>query len=625
MKKIVALALVFVLMLGLIPAHAAEQGKYDLLTVGITTPFSGNFLDDALGSNISDQDVRNLIHGYNLVTWDAAQGSYEFNQPMVTGGTSSEDGRTYTFYLMAGMTYNDGTPITAKDYAFSLLLLGSAELQEAAGYRGNIRRILGGTDYQDGTAKGLAGFRLTSDNQFSVTIDPDYDPYFYQLKVLDVSPLPISVIAPGCTVKDDGNGAYISGPFSAELLKKTLLDPKTGYISHPSLTCGPYHLESYDGENVTLKQNEAFLGDVDGNVPSIPKIVIKVTDPQSVISDLNKGNLDLVVRCVREEQIRNGMDLIGPDFLMESYMRAGLSFISFCAEKGLTADLNVRKAVSMCMNRDRLAEEYNGEFGMPVNGYYGIGQWMFQLANGAVLKEENDKSDWSDLKITRLAGYPLDIAGAKKLLDEAGWNLNEKGNAYTAGVRYRKDGDTMVPLKLKMIWPEGNGAAALLQETFIDNLTRAGIELETEMVPWENLLKKYYRQEERDCDMILLGTNFADVFDPSGEYDENGTSIRNGITDPHLAELAIALRKTEPGEAAEYCRRWLAYLEERSSIAAEIPLYSDAYVDFHISALQEYKPAPTGSWTIAIQSAVLSDYVPEEKPEEEQSTEGTKQ
>ena len=52
------------------------------------------------------------------------------------------------------------------------------------------------------------------------------------------------------------------------------------------------------------------------------------------------------------------------------------------------------------------------------------------------------------------------------------------------------------------------------------------------------------------------------------EYDENGTSIRNGITDPRLAELAIALRRTEPGQAAEYCRRWLTYLEERSAVAA---------------------------------------------------------
>ena len=111
--------------------------------------------------------------------------------------------------------------------------------------------------------------------------------------------------------------------------------------------------------------------------------------------------------------------------------------------------------------------------------------------------------------------------------------------------------------------------------------------------------------------MIMLGTNFADVFDPSGEYDENGTSIRNGITDELLKELAIYMRGTEPGEAAEYCRRWLSYQERRSELAAEIPLYSDAYMDFHITALQNYAPAPTGSWTIAIQQALLSDYVPE--------------
>ena len=103
---------------------------------------------------------------------------------------------------------------------------------------------------------------------------------------------------------------------------------------------------------------------------------------------------------------------------------------------------------------------------------------------------------------------------------------------------------------------------------------------------------------------------------PSGEYDENGTSIRNGITDPKLAELCVTMRSTEPGDAAEYCRRWLAYLEERNAVAAEIPIYSDAYVDFHTSALQDYNPAPTGLWTIAVQSAFLSDYVAEEEPAE---------
>ena len=616
MKKIIALLLTCALLLGLASAHAEGTEKYDRLTVGVTTPFTGNFLDDVLGSNLADQDVRMLIHGYSLVEWDQEKGSYEFSRPQVTTATASSDNLTYTFAITDDMKYNDGTPITARDYAFTLLLLGSPELKEAAGARGDISRIKGGSDYQNGTAKELAGFKLVGDYEFAITIDSAYYPYFYQLKVLDVSPLPIDVIAPGCTIQKSGNGVKINGPFSADLLKKTLLDPETGYISHPSVTSGPYQLTAYDGESVTLDLNKNFLGDEEGEKPEIPQIVIKTTDPDSLINDLNTGALDLAVRCVRADQIANGMAMVGDDFKMESYMRAGLSFISFCAEKGPTSDVNVRKALAMCMDKEALTRAYNGGFGMTVNGYYGIGQWMFRMANGAILQDEEDESDWSDLTISRITGYDLDVEGAGELLNAAGWNLDQNGGAYSTGVRYRKEGDALVPLELKLIYPEENGAGPLLQETFIDNLAQAGVKLDIEPMPWEDLLQRYYRQTERDCDMILLGTNFGEVFDPSGEYDEDGTSVRNGITDPALRELAITMRSTEPGEAAEYCRRWLAYLEERTAVAAEIPIYSDAYLDFHISALQHYNASPTGQWAMAVQTAILSDYVPEEETEE---------
>lgn len=622
MKKFVAVLLACVLLTGLVSAHAAEPGKYDSLTVGVTTPFTGNFLDDALGSNLIDQDVRALIHGYSLVKWNADEGKYEINQPNVTGGAASEEYDMYTFSISDNLTYSDGTPITAKDYAFTLLLLGSPELKEATGGRGDISRILGGKDYQEGRTKILTGFELKEDNySFSVRIDPSYTPYFYDLKVLDITPLPISVIAPGCSVKRDKDGcASISGPFTAELLKKTLLDPETGYISNPKVTSGPYRLTSYDGDSITLDLNDAFIGDKDGKKPTIPQIVIKTVRPESVIGDLNTGALDLVVRCVRQDQIRSGMALVGQDFAMASYMRAGLSFISFCAEKGPTADVNVRKALAMCMDKDMLTRQYSGGFGTSVNGYYGIGQWMFRMANGSILQEEDDESDWSDLQISRIEGYALDVEGAKGLLDEAGWNLDANGNIYSAatgGPRYRKDGNSLVPLKLKLAVPAENGAVDLLQENFIENLAQAGVETELERLPWEQLLEKYYNPGDRDCDMILLATNFGDVFDPSGEYDETGTSVRNGITDPKLSELAVTLRSTEPGNAAEYCRRWLAYLEERSAVAAEIPIYSDAYLDFYITALQEYHPAPTGSWALAIQDAFLSDYEPETEEDED--------
>ena len=621
MKKIIVLILTGILLLGLLPAHAEEAGKYDRLTVGTMTQFSGNFLCDALGSNISDQDVRKLIHGYSLVMWDSATGAFQFNDRLMTDVTVSADKMTFTIPLPHEMTYNDGTPITAKDYAFTLLLLGSPAMEEATGARENISRIEGGREYMTGKADTLTGIRVLGDHQFSVTIDESYASYFYQLKALDIAPLPISVIAPGCDIQDDGKGAYITGDFSADLLKRTLTDPETGYISHPRVTCGPYMLKEYDGTSVTLDLNEAYLPDPEGNQPTIPQIVIQVENPNDIIDDLAAGKIDLAVRCAREGQIRNGMQLMaGGDVFMEAYSRAGLSFISFCAEKGPTADGNVRKAVAMCMDKQALTEQYLGAYGMTVKGYYGIGQWMFMMANGTLVPEEGAEDEWADLNLDGIPEYELNTAEAARLLEEAGWNLNEHGEPYNTGdgIRCRKEGESLAPLKLSLIYPDGNGAGMLLRSTFTPYLNKAGIELEIRRMPMSELLQRYYGQVERDCDMIMLGTNFGDIFDPSGEYDENGTSRRNGITDPELAELSVSMRNTEPGNAAEYCRRWLAYQARRGEIVPEIPLYSDAYMDFHIPALQNYKPGSTGSWADAVQNAVLSDYVPPQQAGEDE-------
>jgi len=613
-KKVLAWILVFALLLGVIPAVAEEEvTKYEKLIVSTGTPFSGNFFSEALGNITSDQDVRNLIHGYNLVNWDSATGSYQFNQRLIGAASMSEDGTSYVFALAEGLKYCDGTPITAKDYAFSLLLLGSPELQEATGYRIDMSRILGGRDYQEGKAFELKGVRILGDYQLALLVDPDYVPYFYQLKALDVSPMPISVIAPDCEVVDNGQGAFIDGDFTAELLEETLLDPTDGYISHPKVTSGPYKLVNYDEHSVELELNTEYTGDEHGVIPTIPRIIIQQDDPNKVVSNLAEGKSDLTVRVVRQDQIKAGMALAGSeDFAMNAYSRSGVSFINFCAEKGATSDLSVRQALSMCIDREKLTEMYTESFGMTVNGLYGIGQWMYLMANGTLVPEEGAEEEWADLTMDGIRKYEFNPQAAVTLLEENGWELDRDG-VYSKSI----DGQD-VSLHLKLIYPEGNGAGPMLEEVFVPYLNEAGIELEIEAVPMTDLLKKYYGQAERDCDMILLGTNFGDVYDPSGEYDENGKSYLTGITDPELRELAISMRSTEPGNATEYCRRWLAYQARLADDAAEIPLYSDVYFDFHISPLQNYAPGQTGSWSLAIPEAVLSDFVPEEEEEEEE-------
>jgi len=613
-KRILALGLMFALLLGLFPAVAEEEITiYEKLTVSTGTPFSGNFLSEALGNNTSDQDVRNLIHGYNLVHWDSASGSYQFNQRLIgTNAYMSEDGTSYIFALVEGLKYNDGTPITAKDYAFTLLLLGSPEFQEATGGRVDVSRILGGRDYQAGKAFELAGVRLLGDYQFALQIDPEFVPYFYQLKALDVSPLPISVIAPECEVRDNGKGAFIEGDFSADLLEDTLLNPIDGYISHPKVTSGPYMLTSYENHIVELEVNPEYTGDENGVIPTIPRIIIQEDDPNKVVTNLVEGKTDLAVRCVRQDQIKAGMVLAGndPEFSMKAYSRSGMSFINFCAEKGATSDESVRQALTMCIDRVKLTEKYTESFGLTVDGLYGIGQWMFLMANGTLIPESGAEEEWADLNMSSIRKYEFNPQAAAELLEENGWEMDRSGVLSKA-----IDGQD-VSLHLKLIYPEENGAGPMLDEVFIPYLNEIGIELETEAVSMPELLRKYYGQEERDCDMILIGTNFGDIYDPSGEYDENGRSYLTGITDPSLREMAISMRSTEPGNATEYCRRWLAYQARLAEIAADIPLYSDVYFDFHISPLQRYTPGQTGSWSLAIPEAVLSDFMVVEEEEE---------
>lgn len=626
MKRILAVILMLALLAGCCAAAGEEaESKYERLTVGLTTAFNGNFLADAIGSNVSDQDIRKLIHSYGLVHWDSDQGLYRMNPQVISDAFDEGNDNTYRFVITRDLKYSDGTPITAKDYAFTFLLLTSRQLLEAAGSRDDGSRIVGWKEYDEGTAGTVAGFRIIGDYQISITIAPEYVPYFYEMKVLDLFPLPIHQIIPGCEVKDDGNGIYLSANFGASLLARNLLDPETGYASHPTVSCGPYTLQEYDGTMVRMTLNPEYKGDANGEKPEIPEIVARFVGADELIADLAYGEIDLAVRCARTAQVQDGTALTGGgNYSRMVYSRNGLSFISFCGEKGPTADVRVRRALSMCLDKELLTGGYLGNLGIEVKGYYGIGQWMFLVTQGTLKPTRTDENgeeieeevDWESMNLDGLQEYPLDPEQAKKLLAEAGWTLDAEGGAWSEGLRYRRDGGQLVPLRLKLIYPDENEAGPMLEEVFAPYLREAGAEIELVPVPMPELLQEYYGQKERDCDMILLGTNFSNVFDPSGVYDENGKDRLNGITAPELAQMAADMRRTEPGEAVEYVRKWIRFQEYRTQVVPEIPLYSNAYMDFFISALRDYAPGNYSSWAEAVQYAVLSDYMPEADEEE---------
>jgi len=260
-----------------------EKEYPEELIVGHTTITKGDFFTEMFGNDTADIDVRALIHGYNLVNWDQNQGVYVIDPSVVVQYTKRADAdgnHIYYLILADDLEYSDGTPITAWDYAFSILLMMSPEMEQIGAKIYRAEHLFGYKEYIAGRIKAirgeevpvnettLTGVDVIDDHQLVITLDHEFLPYFFELGLLLCVPYPIHVIAPGCKVYDDGYGIYIGNEdrsveepiFTADLLRRTILDPETGYNSRPSVVCGPYVLTDWDGKTAHFEINDHFKG-----------------------------------------------------------------------------------------------------------------------------------------------------------------------------------------------------------------------------------------------------------------------------------------------------------------------------------------------------------------------------
>ena len=468
-KRILSILLALVLTMSATAAMAENAGETvfpEELIVGHTTITKGDFFTEMFGNDTSDIDVRALIHGYNLINWDQNQGTYVWDPSVVPDVVRSTDelgNVRYNIVLADNLNYSDGSHITCWDYAFSMLLMMSPEIEQIGGKIYRAEHLLGYDDYiatrrkalagEDisGEVDYLAGVTVIDDYQMQIILDGDFLPYFFETGLLLTVPYPISVIAPGCRVApglDDGISTYgirivnedesAAPVYTAELLRKTILDPETGYNTFPSVVSGPYVLKSWDGETGHFEINPEFKGawmrnnlpgnedglemervyeaarkqegkvvqdtDAFGNPvtvknaagedmpvelvrPTIRKIAFTLArnvnnedeNQEDMIDLLNKGELHLVNKVTYGETIQKG---IGSELRRQNYPRIGLSFLTFSYDWPTVHEQEVRQAIAWCMDREGLTEEYCKGFGLVMDGYYGMEQWEYLIVNG---------------------------------------------------------------------------------------------------------------------------------------------------------------------------------------------------------------------------------------------------
>lgn len=423
----------------------SEKTDKDII-IGNTTDLSGKFRYSNFGGSnpgASDLDVDNLINGMETVA-TTKEGGFEVNKTVVKqlDKVENEDGTlTYTITLNDGLLFSDGTPVTAKNYLYYTMVFSTLVASEAEGKdRQAGLTIVGfeefnaydGTNEGDGVSKTFTGLRLLADNQFSVTVKPEYANYYYAISYAGFSPFVKELWCGDYDIADDGEGCYFTDGFynktgdsfdMAAHLVASSNNTDTTYACS-----GPYVVESYDegDKSAILTLNPNFPGNYEGAKPTIAKVIYKKVVSATQLDDLKSGGVDVLMGITGGDETDEAVaacDNSNGAFVYTHYSRAGYGKLQFRNDYGPAQFTAVRQAITYCLDRASFAKTFTGGYGGIVDGAYYAGSWMYKeaAANGMLLNAYDTSAD------TAIA-----------VLEADGWIYNKDGEAYTEGVRYKK-------------------------------------------------------------------------------------------------------------------------------------------------------------------------------------------
>ncbi|SHO52643.1 ABC transporter substrate-binding protein [Anaerocolumna xylanovorans] len=574
------------------PTQAPAEPSGQII-IGSTTDLSGEFIP-YFQNGAADNDIFYMTNGYPTTDITDA-GEFVVDKTVVKDYkvTSNEDGsKTYTWTINNNLVWNDGTPITAKDYVANLLLWSSKQIADMGANNTIVGMYFKGfTDFSSGKTKEFSGVNLISDDTFAVTIDASNLPYFFELGLVQVQPTKLSFWTDDkVTISDDGKGAYFSDNFTVENYKDKINAARTKV---PAITCGAYNAVSFNGsaKEAVIEVNPKYLGNRDGQKPSIKTIIYKKVTTETALDELSTGSVDLLNGMSSGDEINAGLDLVDKGgFAYSSYDRNGYGKLQFACDFGPTQFVEVRQAIAHLLDRNDFAKAFTGGFGSVVNGPYGPAMWMYQ--------------DTKDTLDEKLDSYPYSLDDAVKLLEDGGWVYGKDGKDYTSGVRYKKlDDGTLMPLVIEWASSEQNPVSELLVVKLQNNpdVAAAGIKINQTVMTFTELLSYLYRDGSNDkkyevptYNMFNLATGFTPIYDMVQQYTIKGGDNTNFIKDEELDKLTKDMVLVDPADKTTFESKFVSFIEKWNYLLPDIPLYSNLYHDFYNAKLKNYNP--NGIW-----------------------------
>lgn len=298
------------------PAHAAPDDKSITIGMGEDFPTLDGYV------NTSRDGVVITMHLYDTLVYRNPK-SFEY-EPLLATSWKLVDDLTWEFKLREGVTFHDGSPLTAEDVAFTLNYW--ADPAHGARSQGSVSWIERAEVVDDLTVRLISKTPFPAAMEFVAASLPIYPSDYFQ-----------SV----------GPEAFGRKPVGA----------------------GPYKLESNDGGTIKLVAHEGYYQGGAKRTPSITTVNWRIIpDTATRIAEVIGGGVDWVWN-VPSDQVEQLEVVPTLDVALASTMRISMVALDAAGRTGDTPlkDVRVRQAINHAIDRKTIVDNLVGGDGELLN------------------------------------------------------------------------------------------------------------------------------------------------------------------------------------------------------------------------------------------------------------------
>ncbi|MBC7635461.1 MAG: ABC transporter substrate-binding protein [Acetobacteraceae bacterium] len=320
---------------GLLAGSAVAQKRGGTLTVGMELDITGF---DPLKVGVFDTSAymaAALI--FDTLTMLDDKGAAQ--PKLAVSWTSSEDLKTWTFKLRAGVKFQDGTPFNA------------------AAVKWNIDR------QKDPANKCRCAFYISNVDAVDA---PDELTLIFRLNT------PSSMLPETLSLPSSNN--VMQSP--------TAIQAKGDDYNRNPVGTGPYVLKSWvAGDRMALEKNPDYW---DKDRVYLDRIALKpLPDAQARFASLQSGSVDIIWH---DESDSDNLKKVAtmPAFTLHTYVGSGAGVSAINTKNPPLDDVNVRRALVMALDRKGIADAIYGGMPRPATNPYGEGSWVKCADDGAL-------------------------------------------------------------------------------------------------------------------------------------------------------------------------------------------------------------------------------------------------